>query len=74
LYYFIQALGGIGRIKDIDQDGDVHVKILDKTWVFSPVCIMALQNPDDASQIPAIPAAKSVDSNSNSMNSSKNGT
>ncbi|XP_056020573.1 E3 ubiquitin-protein ligase MIB2-like [Ostrea edulis] len=57
------ALGGIGRVVDIDQDGDIHVKIDEKTWVFSPVCILTLENPDDATKIPAIPAAKSIDSN-----------
>lgn len=54
------ALGANGRIKDIDKDGDIIVTIGNKTWTFSPVCIMPLENEAVAAEIPAIPAKKST--------------
>lgn len=54
------ALGAKGRIKDIDRDGDILVTIGNNTWIFSPVCIMPLENGDDVAEIPAIPAKKST--------------
>ena len=62
LTYALQALGKNGRIIKIDQDGDVRVKVEDRAWIFSPVCINPVDNPEEAKEIPAIPAAECVDS------------
>jgi hypothetical protein len=71
----LQALGKIGRIVKIDPDGDIRVKIEEKTWIFSPVCITPVMNPDDAKEIPAIPAAECVDSDAESIDTApRNGT
>lgn len=46
----------------IDQDGDIRIKVEDKTWIFSPVCINPMDNQAVAKEIPAIPPAECVDS------------
>ncbi|XP_065929088.1 E3 ubiquitin-protein ligase MIB2 [Magallana gigas] len=56
------ALGKNGRIVRIDQDGDIRIKVEDKTWIFSPVCINPMDNQAVAKEIPAIPPAECVDS------------
>ena len=61
-HFTLQALGKNGRIIKIDQDGDVRVKVEDRAWIFSPVCINPVDNPEEAKEIPAIPAAECVDS------------
>lgn len=58
----LKALGKNGRIVRIDQDGDIRVKVEDKTWIFSPVCINLVENQAVAKEIPAIPPAECVDS------------
>lgn len=66
------ALGKNGRIVKIDQDGDIRVKIEERTWIFSPVCIMPVENAAVANEIPAIPAAECVDSDTESIDAPSN--
>ncbi|XP_048753764.2 E3 ubiquitin-protein ligase MIB2-like [Ostrea edulis] len=60
------ALGKNGRIVKVDPDGDIRVKIDERTWIFSPVCIMPVENAEVAKEIPAIPATECSDSDSES--------
>ncbi|XP_062617080.1 E3 ubiquitin-protein ligase MIB2-like [Saccostrea cucullata] len=61
------VLGANGRIENIEKDGDMHVRFRDGTWVFSPVCIMPLQNQDEANELPSIPAKKHSESETKSI-------
>lgn len=70
-----KALGCNGHIKDIKKNGDVFVTIGNKTWNFSPVCIVPLEN-EDVAKISAVPAKNLImqqrDKESTSMNGNDN--
>ncbi|VDI03290.1 E3 ubiquitin-protein ligase mind-bomb [Mytilus galloprovincialis] len=65
------ALGKNGRIVRLDSDGDMRIKIGDKTWIFNPACIMPI---DDASTAKSIPVLSRQDTRDHSDDESETGS
>ncbi|KAK3101023.1 hypothetical protein FSP39_000330, partial [Pinctada imbricata] len=68
------ALGRNGRVVKIDGDGDIRVKVDDKTWIFSPVVVSPLDDKSVADEVPTLTEddKKDVDSDFSSSTSSMN--
>lgn len=70
-----KALGAKGHIKDVTKNGDFFVTFGNKTWLFSPVCIVPLENEDVDAKTPADPTKNFImqqrDKASTSMNGNK---
>lgn len=65
------ALGKNGRIVRLDSDGDMRIKIEDKTWIFNPACIMPI---DDDSTAKSIPVLSRQDTRDHSDDESETGS
>ncbi|XP_060077598.1 E3 ubiquitin-protein ligase mind-bomb-like [Ylistrum balloti] len=48
-----ETLGQMGRIVKIDNDGDMRIKIKEKMWLFSPVCVSPVEDVSVAKNVPA---------------------
>lgn len=46
------TLGAVGRIARIDSDGDIRVKVGDRVWIYSPVCLNPLEDPSMLAKAP----------------------
>ena len=73
-YFTLQALGRNGRVVKIDGDGDIRVKIDDKTWIFSPVVVSPVDENSLKVSVPKLTDDdKESDSDFSSSTSSMNG-
>jgi len=58
----------------LDPDGDVHVKVSEKTWIFSPVCIEPVSDEKEAKEIlGSTPAGDKQDGDDGSSSESELG-
>ncbi|KAH3823999.1 hypothetical protein DPMN_125827 [Dreissena polymorpha] len=48
------SLGQVGRVAKIDADGDMRVKVGDRKWIFSPVCVQPLDDPKQSDSVPGL--------------------
>ena len=56
-----QALGQLGRIVQIDSDGDIMVKVKNRTWTFNPVACNPVEDPAVSDKIPDLSKSELIE-------------
>ena len=36
----LQCIGGVGRVIEVDSDGDVQIRVDGDDWIFNPYCVV----------------------------------
>lgn len=69
---YVQAAGKTGRVVDVDDNGDVKVKVAGKVWIFNPQCCILESSPVTGDQSEDSNSSQSDDDSDNDSNENAN--